>query len=170
MQPTPATHPMNDWQAVSVPQLPFLGSPKWQPHFSSKEDGRPDREEMKDRRKIIVIDDEILIAETVVEILKEEGFHAIAISSADDAIEMARTAPPDLVLSDVVMPGMTGVEIGIRIREIAPQCKVILFSGQAATMDLVEKARRQGHKFEILAKPIRPEALIGVVRRQFSQA
>jgi FixJ family two-component response regulator len=69
-----------------------------------------------------------------------------------------------VVLSDVIMPGLNGVETGIRLREIVPDCKIILFSGQAATVDLLEKARRQGHHFDILAKPMKPEQLITVIR------
>ena len=60
---------------------------------------------------------------------------------------------PAIVLSDVIMPGLNGIENGIKIREIVPTCKIILFSGQAATVDLLEKARERGHRFDILAKP-----------------
>ncbi len=116
------------------------------------------------RSRIIVVDDESLIAETVVEILNGEGFEATAVSSGASAIELAKTAPPDIVLSDVIMSGLNGVETGKRIREIAPNCRVILFSGQAATVDLLEEARREGHHFEVLAKPMRPEQLISVIR------
>jgi CheY-like chemotaxis protein len=114
--------------------------------------------------KIIVIDDEEIIAATVVEILNEEGFEAIAVSDGPTAIELAKHLQPNVVLSDVVMPGLNGVETGIRLREIVPKCRIILFSGQAATVDLLEKARLQGHQFDILAKPVKPEQLITVIR------
>jgi CheY-like chemotaxis protein len=153
-----------NYETVSVP-LPFLGTPKWQPSFASNEDCEQDPNKQSKRLHILVIDDEFLIAETVVEILRGEGFDAQAVDTGDSAIEVARRTPPDVVLSDVIMPGMTGIEIGIKIREMVPHCRVILFSGQAATVDLVNKARQQGHRFEILAKPIRPEALIEVVRK-----
>ncbi len=113
-----------------------------------------------------MIDDETLISETVVEILNEEGFDALAVSDGLSAVDLAKTWKPDVVLTDVVMPGLNGVETGMRIREIVPSCHVILFSGQAATVDLLEKARQQGHYFDILAKPMKPEHLISVIRGQ----
>lgn len=117
------------------------------------------------KTRVLVVDDESTIADTLVEILESEGFHAAAASTGDSAIALARDFEPDVVISDVVIPGMNGIEAGIRIRDILPECKIILFSGQAATVDLLKKAREQGHDFEILAKPIRPEALISMVRR-----
>ena len=48
----------------------------------------------------------------------------------------------------------------IRIRELLPSIKILLFSGQAATADLLEKARAQGYEFEILAKPVHPQDLL----------
>lgn len=130
-------------------------------------DNYPDeRERINEGKKlrIIVIDDEPVIADTVVEVLNEEGFEAIAVSTGASAIEIAKAFHPDVVLSDVIMPRLNGIETGIRIRDITPDCRVILFSGQAATVDLLEKARQQGHRFDILPKPIRPEQLISVIR------
>jgi CheY-like chemotaxis protein len=151
-------------QVVSVPAFPRYGHPKWIPkgvvHFA--EDAGPFDGVRKVR--IVVIDDESLIAETVVEILRDEGFDAVAVPSGVSAIELAKTWRPEIVLSDVIMPGLNGIDTGIKIREIVPSCKVILFSGQAATVDLLEQARQEGHGFEILAKPIRPERLIAVIR------
>ena len=126
-------------------------------------DVRPDPKGIR-KVRIIVIDDESLIAETVVEILNEEGFEAISVSSGVSAIELAKTVRPAIVLSDVIMPGLNGIETGIKIREMVPNCKIILFSGQAATVDLLEKARERGYRFDVLAKPIKPEHLIGVIR------
>jgi len=152
------------WQVASVRVFPSFGDPKWLPPYIAHPAG--DREPMGQLKKlkIIVIDDETLIAETVEEILNHEGFEARAVSSGAAAIRLAEDWQPDIVLSDVIMPGQNGIEIGIRIREIAPNCRIILFSGQAATVDLLEKARRQGHRFEILAKPIKPEQLVSVIR------
>lgn len=116
------------------------------------------------KTRVIVIDDESLIAETMVEILNHEGFEAVSAFDGAAAIELAKTLRPDIVLSDVIMPGLNGVETGIRIREALPHCRIILFSGQAATVDLLEKARQRGHSFDVLAKPMKPEQLISVIR------
>lgn len=131
--------------------------------------GRDEEREGSDgsrKIKVIVVDDEPVIADTVVEILNGEGFEAMAVSTGASAVELAKAFDPDVVLSDVIMPGLNGIETGIEIRRIAPNCRVILFSGQAATVDLLEKARQQGHRFDILAKPIRPEQLISVIRER----
>ncbi len=155
---------IGNWQAVSVPLWPSFGNPKWVPNGTMH---NPDEQRFVDEAKnqrIIVIDDEVLIAETVAEILNDQGFEATPVSDGAAAIELAKTLRPDIVLSDVIMPGLNGIETGIRIREIVPDCRLILFSGQAATVDLLPKAREQGHRFDILAKPIKPEQLISVIR------
>jgi DNA-binding NtrC family response regulator len=64
------------------------------------------------------------------------------------------------VISDVVMPGMSGVEMAVPIKERHPECEVLLFSGQAATVDMLEGIRTQGYNFEVLAKPIHPTELL----------
>ena len=146
--------------------LQFLLDSKFVP--GSSPDGFSSNEDLDGakKQKVIVIDDESLIAETVVEILSGVGFEAVAVADGASAIELAKSSKPDIVLSDVIMPGMNGVETGIRIREVCPECRIILFSGQAATVDLLEKARQQGHHFDILAKPMKPEQLISVIRGQ----
>src|SRR5581483_1543373 len=155
---------ISEWQTTGVLIPFFFGDPK------SVHNQGPDAErEGSDRSRkirVIVIDDEPVIADTVVEILNGEGFEAMAVSTGASAVELAKDFDPDVVLSDVIMPGLNGIETGIQIRKVAPNCRVILFSGQAATVDLLEKAREQGHRFDILAKPIRPEQLISVIRER----
>jgi CheY-like chemotaxis protein len=58
------------------------------------------------------------------------------------------------------MDGVTGIDAAIRISEMVPHCRVILFSGQAATADLLERAKASGHRFELLIKPVHPRALL----------
>lgn len=155
---------MTDLHAASLPIFPSFGAPKWSPGSTHPKTDKREFAEEGTKVKVIVVDDETLIAETVVEILNEEGFEATAVSTGASAIELAKTLHPDIVLSDVIMPGLNGIETGIKIRELVPSCRIILFSGQAATVDLLEKARHEGHRFDILAKPIRPEQLISVIR------
>ncbi|MGH9739575.1 MAG: response regulator [Candidatus Acidiferrales bacterium] len=117
------------------------------------------------RIRVLVVDDEPTITETLVEILNGEGFDAVAASNSDSALSSAETFAPDVIISDVVMPGMNGVQLGLYIRKLLPKCRIILFSGQTATVDLLRDARSQGHEFEIVPKPIKPQTLISMIRR-----
>jgi len=110
------------------------------------------------------VDDERVIADTLAIILNQNGFDASAVYTGTAAVDRARESRPDLIISDVIMPDMNGIEAAIRIRQILPSCKILLFSGQAATADLLEKARTQGHEFEILAKPVHPQDLLAKLR------
>ena len=114
--------------------------------------------------RVLVVDDERVIADTLATILNQNGFEASAVYTGTAAVDSARSNHPDLVISDVIMQDMNGIEAAIRIRQILPACKILLFSGQAATADLLEKARAQGHQFEILAKPVHPQDLLAKLR------
>lgn len=110
------------------------------------------------------MDDERVIADTLAIILNQNGFDASAVYTGHGAVARAQEVRPDLIISDVIMPDMNGIEAAIRIRQILPACKILLFSGQASTADLLEKARAQGHEFEILAKPVHPQDLLAKLR------
>jgi CheY-like chemotaxis protein len=111
------------------------------------------------------VDDERVIADTLSIILNKNGFDASAVYSGSAAVARAREIKPELVISDVIMDDMNGIDAAIRIRELLPRCKILLFSGQAATADLLEKARKEGHEFEILAKPVHPQDLLAKLKR-----
>jgi len=114
--------------------------------------------------RVLIADDEQVIANTLAIILNQSGFEARAVYSGESAIEALETFQPNMLISDVIMAGMTGIEAAIKVRFRLPQCKILLFSGQAATADLLEKAREQGHEFEILAKPVHPTDLLAKLR------
>jgi len=114
--------------------------------------------------KIIVVDDEPLIADTLVNILNGEGHQALGVSDGASAIRWAEMHRPEAVVTDVIMPGMNGIETAKRILKIIPKCRIILFSGQAASTDLLAKAHAEGYTFEVLAKPINPELLLEKLR------
>jgi CheY-like chemotaxis protein len=79
------------------------------------------------------------------------------------ALEIARVIPPDLLLTDVFMPGMSGIDLAVEVTQIVPDCKILLFSGQAATVDLLAAERDAGRNFSIIAKPIHPTDLLARV-------
>ena len=114
--------------------------------------------------RILVVDDEKVIADTLVQILNRHGFIADAAYGGEEAIEKARLHCPELLLSDVLMPQVDGVEAAIAIRQHCPDTRIILFSGQAATVEILARARERGHIFELLPKPIHPTQLIKHLR------
>jgi CheY-like chemotaxis protein len=114
--------------------------------------------------KVLVADDERVIADTLAMILNQSGFEARAVYSGEKAIELATTFAPDMLISDVIMADLNGIDAAIQLRNLLPKIKILLFSGQAATADLLEKARTQGYEFEILAKPVHPQDLLTKLR------
>jgi CheY-like chemotaxis protein len=110
--------------------------------------------------KVLVVDDERVIADTLAMILNQSGFDARAVYSGEKAVELASTFAPDMLITDVIMADLNGIDAAIMIRALLPSIKILLFSGQAATADLLEKARAKGYEFEILAKPVHPQDLL----------
>ncbi len=115
------------------------------------------------RPSVLVVDDESVIAETLAEILTRSGYSAKTAYDANAALEIALLSPPELLVTDVVLPGMSGIDLAITIRRIFPDTKVLLFSGQASTEDLLAAARREGHQFTLLSKPVHPVDLLARV-------
>lgn len=118
------------------------------------------------RQLVLVVDDEPIIAETLLEILRHEGFDAHSASDGLEAVEKASDLKPDIVLADVAMPRLNGIEAAKRIMASLPRTRVVLFSGQAESADLLMRAREQGYEFEVLAKPIKPDQLLRTLRQK----
>ena len=112
------------------------------------------------RPVVMVVDDESSIADTLAEILSRSGYSAVAAYDGDSALESALLTPPEMLITDVVLPGMSGIDLAITVKRIFPDCKIILFSGQASTADLLAAAQRDGHQFTLLSKPIHPADLL----------
>jgi CheY-like chemotaxis protein len=93
-------------------------------------------------------------------ILELEGYEAASAYSGPAALQKIETFTPDCVISDVLMSGMNGIELCAKIKKLHPDCHILLFSGQASTNLLVEKAKAQGHRWELLAKPVDPDELL----------
>jgi CheY-like chemotaxis protein len=109
---------------------------------------------------ILVVDDERVIADTLAAILCRSGYAAFPVYDAQSALEFAGAIVPDLVITDVSMPGMNGIEMAIALKSTQPEIKILLFSGQAATSDMLSHARASGHDFKMLSKPVHPSELL----------
>ena len=109
---------------------------------------------------VLVVDDERGILETLAAILKWHGFTVFTARNGEEAVDIASGVVPDWVVSDVVMGTLSGVDAAIKIRELSPETRIILFSGNALTTDLLAEARVRGHNFDILAKPFDPLELV----------
>ncbi len=147
---------------MSAPLLP--GGAAKKSNSASKTEPQESMSENSIRPRVLVADDERVIADTLAMILNQSGFEARAVYSGERALELAPSFEPNMLISDVIMADLNGIDAAIRIREILPEIKILLFSGQAATADLLEKARAQGYEFEILAKPVHPQDLLSRLR------
>jgi CheY-like chemotaxis protein len=108
------------------------------------------------RPDVLVVDDERIIADTLSMILSRNNYDVMTAYDGGSALELARAYRPFLLITDVVMPGMTGVELALALEEIIPDIKVLLFSGQAATFDMLAQANGLGRHFTLLTKPVHP--------------
>lgn len=114
-------------------------------------------------KSVFVVDDEPIIVLTVVAILNREGFHATGFACSEAALQAAESGCPDLLITDVAMPSMNGIDLAIQFKALYPDCKIVLFSGHMATGELLEIASRQGHDFTILPKPVHPKDLLAAL-------
>jgi DNA-binding NtrC family response regulator len=113
-----------------------------------------------EKLRVLVADDDYIIASTLSQILRLSGYDAETVSSGEEAIAAAAKSKPDVFISDVVMGGITGIDAAIRVLEFVPACLVILISGQARVMNEMSGERRTNHEFEILPKPVHPKVLL----------
>ena len=113
---------------------------------------------------VLVVDDEPLVADTLAAVLASSGLAVVRAYDGDSALEIALQEVPNLLLSDIRMPGMTGIELAMAVATELPTCEVLLFSGHASTHDLAE-AHAAGFNFPLMTKPMHPVELLKRVHR-----
>jgi CheY-like chemotaxis protein len=118
----------------------------------------------KAKTRVLVVDNERLIADTLVLILRQNGFDATATYSGEEAVQSALALQPDIVLTDIIMGQMNGLEAAKLIADAVPHCNILLFSGQPATADLLVQARKNGRAFEVMAKPVHPDVILEQIK------
>jgi DNA-binding response OmpR family regulator len=113
---------------------------------------------------VFVVDDELSIASSLALILKSQGYRAQFFTDPGKALEAAASETPDLLITDAIMPMLSGIELAIRMNALHPGCKVLLLSGQSPASDQLARARTMGVDLEVLSKPVHPSVLLEKIR------
>jgi len=120
---------------------------------------------------VLVVDHERPVADSLVMMLKQQGYAAEAAYDTETALEMAQLVPPELLLTDVALPGMGGIELGIAVQKAAPDCRVLLLSPHAASHHPSTDPRQAENKgFGVLGKPVHPDTLLAETSRLFGKS
>ena len=115
-----------------------------------------------ERFKVVVVDDERAIADKFCEKLRDLGYEAYSAYDGETALMLCRSQRPGAVVSDLCMPGITGLELAIVVKEQLPGCKVVLLSHSCSTA-IMDQARQSGYDFDLLDKTIEPGELAATI-------
>jgi len=121
--------------------------------------------------RILVVDDECLVADTLGIIFRKHGFETEVAYSADDALNCARSFSPDLLLCDITMPGRSGLELMADFNRELPDCRVIVLTGYYTNLARIrEHASRLRWPTRVLTKPCNPSELLRETGRVLATA
>ncbi len=116
---------------------------------------------MDDKASILIVDDDAGMGETLTDIMEDKGYHAVMALGGYVAIEKVKEMNFDVILMDIRMPGMNGVETFKQIKSIQPDTAVVMMTAYAVE-DLVTEALREG-AYGVLYKPFDMERMIGLI-------
>ena len=119
-------------------------------------------------KNILVIDDEVAVNNNIRKILAKKGYHVDQAVTKDEALEKIQTGPYTLVLLDLKIPGVKGLELLKAVRDQNPAAKVIIITGYASIETAVETARQGA--FDYLPKPFTPDEIRAVTDKAFRLA
>jgi len=116
--------------------------------------------------KILVIDDDVIVRETIVQILEDGGHQVVSAEDGKRGMAAFRSERPDLIITDIIMPEQEGIQTITEIRGVQPNAKIIAISGggRIGNTDFLKIARHLG-AFDAIAKPFDPDDLLNRVGR-----
>jgi len=114
---------------------------------------------MGKKKRILVADDHALTRETVAKMLRDEGYDVALATDGQEALVLLSTYHPDLVLTDLSMPRLSGIEVLTGVKRLAPTIPVIIFTAEA-TPEVEREARQRGAQ-DYLSKPFDFDDLLG---------
>jgi DNA-binding NtrC family response regulator len=118
---------------------------------------------MEESRRLLVVDDDLAMREMIVSLFVERGFAVQQAASADEALECLRDVEYDVVLSDIKMPGRSGIEMVGEIREMRPETPVVLMTAFGSIDSVIESMRAGA--FDYITKPFETESVMITIDR-----
>ncbi len=123
---------------------------------------------MKARPQILIVDDEPNVRRVLATLLDQAGYATIRAESGTQALDLVRAQDPDLVLTDLKMPEMDGIELLARLSESFPEIPVIVLTAHGTVENAVEAMKRGAHDF--LTKPFDKTQVVDLIARALDQA
>ena len=114
-------------------------------------------------RKILIVDDEPLIADMLADLLTLHGHNVEKAYSGFAALLIARRFRPDVLICDVIMPGIDGVETASRVRSCVPRCQVVLVTAEISTATVLLDKRHFVGQVDVLDKPVHSRQLLEII-------
>jgi CheY-like chemotaxis protein/glycine cleavage system H lipoate-binding protein len=118
---------------------------------------------MAEKQKVLVVDDEPVIIESAKKVLGTEGFAVRAATDAETALDMLHAETPDLILIDLKLPNLSGMELLEIVQKEFPQIAAIVTTGYTTVDNAVESLQKGA--FDFLPKPFSFDELLGIVQR-----
>lgn len=115
------------------------------------------------RLRVLIVDDEPSVANSLAMIIDRSGHNALPVYSGNDAIDTARGFNPQVVLSDVTMPGIDGIELARCLAADYPGCKILLMSGNDEGVNTALECLTRRECAKVLTKPIPPQAILAFI-------
>lgn len=113
--------------------------------------------------KVLVVDDERLIREHCADTLAHAGFDVLMVADVRAALQVTQTDPPAVILLDVVLPGMGGIEALSHFTSLAPHSPVIMITAHASLQNAIASLKHGAYDY--IPKPLQPETLVAAVKR-----
>lgn len=115
------------------------------------------------KSSILIVDDEPVTRKSLSDILRLEGYNVTSVPNGQAAVEYVRTHHVDLMVVDLRMPGMDGLEVVQVVNQLAPDTEVILLTAYASTETAIQALRLRIHDY--LQKPAPPAQIVGSVKK-----
>lgn len=121
----------------------------------------------KTKKRILVVDDEITVCKSIRQAIQREDYEVETALSAEEALKKEEANPYDLIITDLMMPGLSGLDLLKQLRQGRPQVAVIMITGYPTIRTAVESVKLGA--FDYLPKPFTPADLRSIVARAFKK-